>query len=221
LEERARVRKLAPEIALVREPSTACQFRSAGTCRARVAVRRLALHYPARPLRDAKALALISPPGRQSGQELAMRIIRTALAITFVTAAIAGCTHRATSAPPLAAHDFIAADELAHSTDLTLYDAIRRLRPNFHTPRGVAAYGAPETTVLTLYVDGQRMDSIDDLRRISCDEVAEVRFYEPQVANAKFAGHNNAGGAIAVTLKALPPDSTGTDTTKSAPPPAR
>lgn len=149
-----------------------------------------------------------------------MRIVRTALAITLIAIATAGCTHRATSAPPLAAHDFIAADELAHSTDLTLYDAIRRLRPNFLKPRGVAAYGAPETTVLTLYVDGQRMDSIDDLRRISCSEVAEVRFYEPQNANAKFAGHNNAGGAISVTLKALPPDSVRTDTTKAATPPA-
>jgi hypothetical protein len=145
---------------------------------------------------------------------------RTALVLILAAAATAGCTHRATSAPPLAAHDFIAADELAHSTDLSLYDAIRRLRPNFLKPRGVAAYGAPETTVLTLYVDGQRMDSIDDLRRISCDEVAEVRFYEPQIANAKFAGHNNAGGAIAVTLKALPPDSVRTDTARAGAPPS-
>jgi hypothetical protein len=150
-----------------------------------------------------------------------MRIIRAALALTLAAATAADCTHRATSVPPLAAHDFIAADELAHSTDLTLYDAIRRLRPNFLKPRGVAAYGAPETTVLTLYVDGQRMDSIDDLRRISCDEVAEVRFYEPQIANTKFAGHNNAGGAISVTLKALPADSARTDTTKAGAPPSR
>lgn len=149
-----------------------------------------------------------------------MRMIRTAFIVTLAAAGLAGCTHRAKPAPPLAAHDFIAADELAHSTDLSLYDAIRRLRPNFLKPRGVAAFGAPETTVLTLYVNGQRMDSIDDLRRISCDEVAEVRFYEPQLANAKFAGHNNAGGAIAVTLKALPADSVQTDTTRAGTPPA-
>ena len=149
-----------------------------------------------------------------------MRLIRTFLVLGAVAAGSAACTHRAQSAPPLAAHDFIAADELAHSTDLTLYDAIRRLRPNFLKPRGVAAYGAPETTVITLYVDGQRMDSVDDLRHISCDEVAEVRFYEPQVANAKFAGHNNAGGAIAVMLKALPVDSVTSDSAKSGTPPS-
>ena len=150
-----------------------------------------------------------------------MRIIRTALVLAFASAGVAGCTHHARSTPPLATHDFIAADELARSTDLTLYDAIRRLRPNFLKPRGLAAYGAPETTVLTLYVDGQRMDSVDDLRRISCNEVAEVRFYEPQIANTKFAGHNNAGGAIAVTLKALPADSVGSDTTKRGAPPGQ
>ena len=150
-----------------------------------------------------------------------MRLIRTALVLTLAAVGATACTPRAQSASPLAAHDFIAADELAHSTDLTLYDAIRRLRPNFLKPRGVAAYGAPETTVLTLYVDGQRMDSIDDLRRISCNEVAEVRFYEPQVANTKFAGHNNAGGAIAVTLKALPADSLPADSGRAGTPPSR
>ena len=149
-----------------------------------------------------------------------MRLTGVLFVLAATAAGSAGCTHRERSAPPLAAHDFIAADELAHSTDLTLYDAIRRLRPSFLKPRGLAAYGAPETTVITLYVDGQRMDSLDDLRRISCNEVAEVRFYEPQVANTKFAGHNNAGGAIAVTLKALPPDSVTADTAKAGAPPS-
>lgn len=128
---------------------------------------------------------------------------RIALAF-LVAAAAAGCGHPTRSQPVIPAHDLIAADELAHSSEIYLYDAIRRLRPAFLKPRGGAAYGAPETTVLTLYVDGQRMDSIDDLRRISSDEVLEVRFYEPQTANAKFAAHNNSGGAIAVTLKPLP-----------------
>ena len=129
------------------------------------------------------------------------------IALAFLVAGAAGgCGHPTRSQAVMPAHDLIAADELAHSSEIYLYDAIRRLRPAFLKPRGVAAYGAPETTVVTLYVDGQRMDSMDDLRRISCDEVLEVRFYEPQTANAKFAAHNNSGGAIAVTLKPLPGD---------------
>lgn len=133
-----------------------------------------------------------------------MRITGIVVALALVAGGGAGCTPKRAAAPPVASHDFIAADELAHATDLSLYDAIHRLRPNFLKPRGVAAYGAPETTVLSLYVNGQRMDSIDDLRRINCTEVLTVQFYEPHIANAKFAGHNNSGGAIAVTLKPLP-----------------
>ena len=141
------------------------------------------------------------------------------IVLAFLVAAAAGCCGQRTRSQPLTpAHDLIAADELAHSSEIYLYDAIRRLRPAFLKPRGVAAYGAPETTVLTLYVDGQRMDSIDDLRRISCDEVLAVRFYEPQTANAKFAAHNNSGGAIEVTLKPLPGDVPATTPRAPVPP---
>jgi hypothetical protein len=54
---------------------------------------------------------------------------------------------------------------------------------------------------LMLYVDGERMHGVDDLRRFSVKEVYEVRFYEPQLANTYFARYNNSGGAIAVALK--------------------
>ena len=119
--------------------------------------------------------------------------------------------------PP--ARYLITTDELSHSSEIFLYDAIRRVRPNFLQPRGVAAFGAPQTTELSLYVNGERMDSIDDLRRISCTEVLEVRFYEPQLANTKFAGHNNAGGAIAVTLRPMEDSPVPMDTTTPPPPP--
>jgi len=130
-----------------------------------------------------------------------MRIRGIAAVLSLVAGATA-CTQKRASPAPMPARYTIAADELSHAAEISLYDAIRRLRPNFLTARGHAAYGAPETTELSLYVNGVRMDSIDDLRRISCDEVAEVRFYEPQYANTRFPGHNNAGGAIDVTLKA-------------------
>ena len=47
----------------------------------------------------------------------------------------------------------------------------------------------------------EKMDSVDDLRRLFPSDVQEVRFYEPQLANTHFARYNNAGGAIAVVLK--------------------
>jgi hypothetical protein len=98
-------------------------------------------------------------------------------------------------------HDLITAEELEGAGANTLYEAVARLRPHFLKPRTVAAYGRPATSPLMLYVDGERMESVDDLRHLPLPGVREVRFYEPQIANLRFARYNNAGGAIAVSLK--------------------
>jgi hypothetical protein len=130
-----------------------------------------------------------------------MRINHIVLALALSSGSIAGCVHQGAVAPPNGGHDLITAEELARVHDYTLYDAIRRLRPNFLKSRSVTAYGKPASSPLMLYVDGEKMDSIDDLRRISPAEVFEVRFYEPQIANTRFARYDNSGGAIAVILK--------------------
>jgi hypothetical protein len=130
-----------------------------------------------------------------------MRINHIVLALVLGSGSIAGCVHQGAVAPPNGGHDLITAEELARVSDFTLYDAIRRLRPNFLKSRSVTAYGKPSSSPLMLYVDGEKMDSIDDLRRISPSEVFEVRFYEPQIANTRFARYDNSGGAIAVILK--------------------
>ena len=140
------------------------------------------------------------------------------LAVVALMASASACSAQKPKAAPTPGRYLITTDELSRSSEIFLFDAIRRVRPNFLKPRGLAAYGAPETTVLSLYVNGERMDSIEDLRRISCKEVLEVRFYEPQLANTKFAGHNNAGGAIAVTLKPLEDFEVPADTATPPPP---
>ncbi len=123
----------------------------------------------------------------------------------------AGCVRP--GAPPRVprAHDVISVEELDRVRENNLLDAVARLRPHFLRSRAITAYGRPATAPLMLYVDGEKMDGVDFLRRLSPGEVLEVRFYEPQVANTRFARYNNAGGAIAVILKTLTassPDST-------------
>jgi hypothetical protein len=124
--------------------------------------------------------------------------------VTFLLALIlsTGCGQRSGSPEPKTVDRYvITAQELEKAPELTLYDAIARLRPHFLKSRTITAYGRPETVPVHLYVDGDKMDSLDDLRRLSPANVQEVRFYEPQKANTVFAGANNAGGAIAVILK--------------------
>jgi hypothetical protein len=100
-------------------------------------------------------------------------------------------------------HDLITSSELDRVGANTLYEAVARLRPHFLKPRTGLTYGKAITAHLMLYVDGERMESVDDLRRVSLAEVHEVRFYEPQIANLRFARYNNAAGAIAVRLKQM------------------
>lgn len=129
-----------------------------------------------------------------------MRMSRTVIALALVAVA-GGCVRKGSVPPPNGGHDVITAEELELVHDGSLYDAVRRLRPNFLKSRTITAYGRAESVPLMLYVDGEKMDSVDDLRRFTTAEVFEVRFYEPQLANARFGRYNNAGGAIAVMLK--------------------
>ena len=110
------------------------------------------------------------------------------------------CVRAGSIAPQHGGRYVIEATELEQVADLTLYDAVHRLRPHFLRSRAQTAQGRAHHP-LNLYVDGDRMDSIDDLRRLLAADALEVRFYEPQLANAHFGRFNNAGGAIAVTLK--------------------
>lgn len=115
--------------------------------------------------------------------------------------ATAGCVRRGATPPPTPERYLISTAELENAKELTLYEAIVRLRPHFLRSRTEHAYGRPASVPVHLYVDGDKMDSLDDLRRLNPANVLEVRFYEPQIANTVFAGANNAGGVIAVILK--------------------
>lgn len=123
-----------------------------------------------------------------------LRFLATAAAATLVACA----PHTGATATSASRHNVLTQEELSPIGDLDLYDAIRRLRPAFlksHGGQGVMS-GMPE---LQLYVGSVRMQDLDQLHTILSRTVKEVRFLEPQQANARFGG-NNAGGAIVVTL---------------------
>jgi len=133
-----------------------------------------------------------------------MRFSRSLLGSAVVGVLLTACVHQGAQAPTNGGHDLITAEELEGAGANTLYEAVAKLRPHFLKSRAVTAYGRPATAPLMLYVDGEKMESVDDLRHLPLLEVREVRFYEPQLANLRFARYNNAGGAIAVLLKQAP-----------------
>ena len=134
-----------------------------------------------------------------------MRVQRALLlgASLAVALSSAACVRKGATAPQRGTHDLISRAELDRAPEFNLYETIYKLRPHFLKNRTATAHGKEASRPMMLYVNGERMDSIDDLRRLSPAEVEEVRFYEPQLANLHFARYNNAGGAIAVTLRKL------------------
>lgn len=94
----------------------------------------------------------------------------------------------------------LTAEELTRAGDVSLYDALRQLRPTFLRSRGIIPGATTPPPAIQVYIGGMRMGETDHLRQIGARSVQEVRFLEPQQANAQFGG-NNSGGAIVVVMK--------------------
>jgi hypothetical protein len=122
------------------------------------------------------------------------RLLVTIVAVLFA----AGCA--ASSAAPRSGsqHNVITNAELLRAGDVSLHDALSQLRPAFLRPRAVAG---PQNTPaqLQVYVGQLQMEGVVHLREIMAKNVKEVRFLEPQQANARYGG-NNSGGALVITM---------------------
>jgi hypothetical protein len=131
-----------------------------------------------------------------------MRVQHVLLAASLA-AITAGC-FRHPETTPKGARDHISRAELERSREMTLYDAVAKLRPMFLRNRSFVANGRSAAAPIMVYLDGEKLGSgVDDLRRIAPAEVEEVRFYEPAQANVLFSRYNNYGGAIAIKLRPI------------------
>lgn len=109
--------------------------------------------------------------------------------------------------------------------ELSLFDAVRRLRPHFlEPPRGVRTLAGTRTTRGTegvglvgggtvrsgssgiaptaVYVDGSKHVGLEALRTIVVRDVEEVRYLDPNKSQDEY-GISVNGGAVAVKLRKL------------------
>ena len=121
--------------------------------------------------------------------------------ILAVLASSAACASRNAATTGAGSRNLVTTAELASAGDVHLHDALTRVRPTMLQPRigggttGVSAAG------ISVFFDGmQMMEGVQALREIAAKNIAEVRFLEPQQANARFGG-NHANGALLVTSK--------------------
>jgi len=97
--------------------------------------------------------------------------------------------------------NLVTAAELETAGDVTLHDALSRVRPTILQPRIGGGTTGVQSVAVSVFYDGlQMMEGLPHLRQISARNIQEVRFLEPQQANARFGG-NHSGGALVVTSK--------------------
>ena len=85
--------------------------------------------------------------------------------------------------------------EISAASTLTAYDAVLKLRPQFFTRDRTAGSGRPR--VLPSVVLGRGIpESVDVLKLVQSDQVAEIRFIEPDDAVVLYGGGYTAGVII-------------------------
>lgn len=100
-----------------------------------------------------------------------------------------------------ASRNLVTAQELATAGDVDLYEALSRIRPTMLRSRIGGGTSGVQAMELGVWYDGLRMsEGLVQLRSIAAKSVEEVRYLEPQQANARFGG-SNTGGALVITSK--------------------
>ena len=120
-------------------------------------------------------------------------------------AAILGCASSGTS--PISntvkvprTPNYITGEEIvaSNATEMTVYDAVARLRPNWLAAKGRATQGSEYPVA---YVDGQQYGSAESLRNIRAYSVADIRYYDITQAGARFGLQGGTGGVIEVRMR--------------------
>jgi hypothetical protein len=95
----------------------------------------------------------------------------------------------------------ITAEEIASRPTLTARQVIEQLRPQFLRVRGTTTLGNAATTdVIWVYVDGNRMGTVEVLGNIGVHEIREIRYLSPSEATNRY-GTGHVQGAIIITRK--------------------
>ncbi len=89
--------------------------------------------------------------------------------------------------------------DLEDTSELTLYNAIQRLRPRWLRSRGASSAMGPAPVVV--YMNNVRLGGISDLHDIAVESVEEVSFINASDATTRW-GTGVAGGVILVVSRA-------------------
>jgi hypothetical protein len=95
--------------------------------------------------------------------------------------------------------ELISREELETMSNLSAFEAIRILRPRWLQPRGNISIGSPPLLPIVV-VDRARFGELDDLRRITVQDVESIRFIPGRDATTLY-GTGYGGGVIELTTR--------------------
>ena len=107
-----------------------------------------------------------------------------------------------TSAPRWA--EVLTAEEITNTKaeEVTAYEAVSRLRPNWLAAHGVTSFTDKSTAAYaTVYMDDQKYGDLNMLKNFKAFQVAEMRYYDFTQAGARFGVAAGNGGVIEVKSK--------------------
>jgi hypothetical protein len=106
-----------------------------------------------------------------------------------------------TAAPRWA--EVLTAEEITNTKaeEVTAYDAVSRLRPNWLAPHGVTSFKKQGTAYAMVYMDDQKYGDLNMLKNFKAFQVAEMRYYDFTQAGARFGVAAGSGGVIEVKSK--------------------
>jgi hypothetical protein len=104
--------------------------------------------------------------------------------------------------------DLITAEDISETSAYTAYEAVQRLQPQWLTARGNVSMGADEESTVRndgvavphVILNGIQVGTVEYLRDVLAEHVAELRYYEPGEAGARF-GMGHPRGVVVLTLR--------------------
>lgn len=95
--------------------------------------------------------------------------------------------------------DALTQAQLAATGGSNAYDAVARLRPRWLMARAPNTL-QPEGNPVLVYVDGQRMGGVEQLRAFPVESISQIVFVSASDATTRY-GTGHASGVIEVTTK--------------------
>jgi len=125
-----------------------------------------------------------------------MRSFLLALAISLMAAA--ACASTGDGQGTRRDSNVITQDELTPHHEISAFQAIRRLRPNWLQVRGATRLSGAQRASIQVHVDGMHRGSVEELRSIRAEYVVEIRYMSASEATTRY-GTGYTGGLILVT----------------------